>query len=192
MSKSYRSSLALVTPKTAAGKAAELLESSRKSLGFIPNMYAAMVNSPGLLETYQLGYQRFRETSGFNAAEQEVVLLTISFENGCEYCMAAHSTLADMFSKVPAAVTEAIRAGSEIPDLKLRVLSDFTRHLITTRGRPTEAAARTFIAAGFTEKQILELVLAIAVKTLSNYANHIMGTPVDDKFQSRLWTPPKA
>lgn len=100
MPTAYRSSLALVTPETAAPKAAELLESSRQSLGFIPDMYAAMVNSPGLLETYQLGYKRFREESGFTPAEQEVVFLAISFENACDYCMAAHSVLADKGSNL--------------------------------------------------------------------------------------------
>ncbi len=192
MPTAYHSSLALVTPETAAPKAAELLEASRKSLGFIPNMYAAMVNSPGLLETYQLGYKRFREESGFTPPEQEVVFLTISFDNGCDYCMAAHSMLADMVSKVPKEVTEAIRTGREIPDPKLRVLSGFTRHLIATRGRPSADEVKAFLAAGYTERQVLELILAIAVKTLSNYTNHVFGTPVDDMFKGRLWTPPAA
>jgi AhpD family alkylhydroperoxidase len=61
-------------------------------------MYAVMANSPGLLETYATGYAAFREASGFTPAEQEVVLLTVSHENGCEYCVAAHSFLADQVS----------------------------------------------------------------------------------------------
>jgi uncharacterized peroxidase-related enzyme len=190
MSIAYRTSLALVTPETAPAKEADLLSGAKQKLGFVPNMHAAMVNSPGLLETYQLGYQRFREESGFNPVEQEVVFLTISFENGCDYCMAAHSVVADAFSKVPKEVTGAIRAGAEIPDAKLRTLSRFTRHLVQSRGRPSSEGAKDFLAAGYTEKQILELILAIGVKTFSNYANHIFATPVDGAFASRLWTPP--
>lgn len=189
MSNSYQTTLPLLTPATASAQGAPLLESAQKKLGFVPNMHGAMVNSPGLLETYQLGYERFRSESGFTPAEQEVVFLTSSFENGCDYCMAAHSVLADMFSKVPKDTTDAIRAGTTIPDAKLAALADFTRHLLQTRGRPTAEAARAFIAAGFTERQILEVILAIAVKTLSNYSNHIFGTPVDDMFKGRLWTP---
>jgi len=192
MNQTYQTTLPLLTPATASAKGAPLLESAQKKLGFVPNMYGAMVNSPGLLETYQLGYERFRSDSGFTPAEQEVVFLTISFENGCDYCMAAHSVIADAFSKVPKPVTDAIRAGKAIPDAKLAALAGFTQHLIQTRGRPTAEAARAFIAAGYTEHQILEVILAIAVKTLSNYSNHVFGTPVDNMFKGRLWTPPAA
>ena len=192
MNQAYRTTLPLLTPATASAKGAPLLDSAQKKLGFVPNMYGAMVNSPGLLETYQLGYERFRSDSGFTPVEQEVVFLTISFENGCDYCMAAHSVLADKFSGVPTEVTDAIRAGTAIPDGKLAALAGFTRHLLQTRGRPTAETARVFIGAGFTERQILEVILAIAVKTLSNYSNHIFATPVDTAFQTRLWSPPAA
>lgn len=190
MTTAYQTSLPIHTPATAPTKGAPLLEGAQKKLGFIPNMYGAMVNSPGLLETYQLGYERFRSDSGFSPAEQEIVFLTISFDNGCDYCMAAHSMLADAFSKVPKEVTDSIRAGREIPDVKLRALAHFTRHLLQTRGRPTAAEAQAFLAAGYTEKQVFDLILAIAVKTLSNYSNHISATPVDDVFKGRLWSAP--
>lgn len=192
MNKAYQTTLPLLTPATASSQGAPLLESAQKKLGFVPNMYGAMVNSPGLLETYQLGYERFRASSGFTPAEQEVVFLTISFENGCDYCMAAHSFLADNMSKVPKAVTDAIRTGTAIPDARLAALAGFTRHVLETKGRPVDAAVRAFLAAGFSERQILEIILAIAVKALSNYSNHIFGTPVDDMFKARLWTPPAA
>jgi len=190
MAKPYKTSLPIHDTETATEKGKPLLESARKNLGFIPNLYGAMVNSPGLLETYQTGYQHFREDSGFTSAEQEVILLTISFENGCDYCMAAHSMIAEAVSKVPDEVTGAIREGKEIPDAKLRALSDFTRHLLETRGRPTAEATEAFIKTGYSERQILEIILAIAVKTLSNYTNHIFDTPVDDAFASHAWSPP--
>lgn len=75
--------------------------------GFVPDMYAGMVNSPGLLEKYLLGYERFRKESGFTPVEQEVVLLTISRFHGCTYCMTAHSMIAAKMSKVPRDVLEA-------------------------------------------------------------------------------------
>ena len=71
-----------------------------KALGFIPNMYADMANSPSALETYGVGYNFFRSDSGFTPVEQEVVFLTISHENGCEYCMAAHSMVGEKMSGV--------------------------------------------------------------------------------------------
>lgn len=89
-------------------------------------MHAAMVNSPGLLETSMDGYGRFRRDSGFSPAEQEVVFLTMSRFNGCEYCMAAHRLIADQMSKVPPAVTDAIRTGRSVRDPMLSALSIFT------------------------------------------------------------------
>jgi AhpD family alkylhydroperoxidase len=136
-----------------------------------------------------VGYARFRKESGFTPAEQEVVFLTISRENGCHYCVAAHSTLADAVSAVPTAVTDAIRRGTPIPDPRLRALSEFTRLLLAKRGRPDRDDVAPFLAAGYTERQILEVVLAISVKTLSNWANHLFATPVDAMFAHRAWSP---
>jgi AhpD family alkylhydroperoxidase len=115
------------------------------------------------------------------------VLLTVSHENGCEYCVAAHSFLADAVSKVPRSVTAAIRAGAVIPDPRLRALSDFTRIVVANRGLPSRPEVQAFLAAGYTERHVLEVVLAIAVKTLSNYANHLSHTGLDPVFGSHAW-----
>ena len=187
MQPTHRMTLPLRQPETAEPKAREQLEQAKQQMKMIPNMYAAMANSPGALATYRFGYERFRSDSGFTPAEQEVIFLTISYENGCEYCVAAHSFLADTSSRVPAAVTEAIRNGKEVPDPKLRALSDFTRAMLVKRGRPAPEDAKAFMAAGYSEKQILEIILAIAVKTISNYTNHVFETPLDAVFKVREW-----
>jgi uncharacterized peroxidase-related enzyme len=177
------------TIDTTTDLAREMLETAKAQMGFVPNMYANMVNSPGLLETYLLGYKRFREQSGFTSVEQEVVLLTISRFNGCTYCMAAHSMIADKKSKVPAEVLAALRTGGPIPDSKLAVLSAFTQILLDQRGNPTPEQLDDFKAVGYTDRQVLEIVLAIAVKTLSNYSNHLFQTSVDTAFQKYVWQP---
>ncbi len=192
MKTAYRTSLPRLGLENAEPKGRELLERAKKQLGMIPNLYAAMANAPEALDTYLYGYERFRKESGFTPAEQEVVFLTISYENGCDYCMAAHSTIADTRSGVPRAVTEAIRAGTEIGDPRLRALSEFTRAMLNERGRPDQEDVHFFLQAGFTEKQILDVVLAIAVKTISNYTNHIFETPVDAPFKGREWKPADA
>lgn len=166
-----------------------VLAATRERTGMIPNMYTRMANAPGLLQTYVDGYARFRAESGFSPAEQEVVLLSISQENGCEYCVAAHSTLADKASAVPVDVTDAIRDGAEVPHPALGALSEFTRHLVTTRGRPTRAAAEAYLAAGYSETQMLYVLLAIAAKTISNYTNHVFDTPLDAAFARRACQP---
>jgi uncharacterized peroxidase-related enzyme len=190
MNAEYKMITPSVSPEAAQPRAKEVLEKALKQVGFIPNMYANMVNAPAVLDTYLLGYRQFREESGFTPQEQEVVFLAISFENACSYCMGAHSFIADTKSKVPTAVTEAIRNGAKIPDGKLAALAEFARVMVRKRGLPTTADVSRFLAAGFSECQILYIVLAIAVKTLSNYSNHLFHTELDQRFASRIWTAP--
>lgn len=187
----YQLTLTAQTIEDAAPKASAGLQKAQEKLGFIPNMYARMANSPGLFEAYQQGYAAFRAESGFTPAEQEVVFLTISRVNGCEYCMAAHSFVADKLSNVPGVVTDAIRNDAEIPDEKLAALAKFTQVMVEQRGLPKTRDVEAFLAVGYTEQQILEIILAIAVKTLSNYANHLFHTPVDAKFVARTWKDPR-
>ncbi len=168
-------------------KAVALLEAAKKNMGMIPNMYANMANLPAMLETYSFGYKAFRQEGGFTPAEQEVVLLTVSVENGCNYCTAAHSFLADKQSGVPTEATDAIRDGREVADEKLGALSRFTSVMVVKRGRPSQDDVDAFLAAGYTERHILSIILAISVKIISNYSNHIFDTPVDAAFQSRAW-----
>ncbi|MEW6166863.1 MAG: carboxymuconolactone decarboxylase family protein [Pseudomonadota bacterium] len=189
MSAEYKMTLPLRTVADAQPRAKSALEAAQKSLGFVPNMYAGMANSPGLLETYLQGYQLFRQESGFTPVEQEVVFLTVSRSNGCRYCVAAHSLIADQMSKVPVDVTDAIRNGTPISDAKLAALSSFTRTMVETRGLPSRHDVDAFLSAGYGERQILEIILAIAVKTLSNYSNHLFEPPVDAMFASRSWAP---
>lgn len=163
----------------------KILERAKKANGMIPNMYKNMVNLPGLQDTYDTGYKHFRKGSGFTSPEQEVVFLTLSVNNSCGYCTAAHSYLADNVSKTPVEVTNAIRDGKEIPDEKLGALSKFTKIMNESRGNPTPEQARAFLNAGYSEKHILGIVLAQAVKTISNYSNHIFHTEIDEAFSGR-------
>lgn len=165
---------------------AEVLATAKAQTGRIPNMYARMANVPGLLETYLAGYREFRTASDFSKVEQAVALLAISRANGCTYCMAAHSTLADM-AKVPTEVTDAIRDGKPVPEAKLDALARFATTMVESRGLPPTAALDDFLAAGYSETDVLQIVLAIAVKTISNYSNHLFHTPVDEVFAGRTW-----
>jgi uncharacterized peroxidase-related enzyme len=189
MSEKFRMSLPPQTLSSASPRARALLEQAQKYMGFISNHFARMANSPGLLETTLTGYHRFLKESGFTPAEQEVVFLTISREHSCPYCVAAHSYRADTASGVPPAVTDAIRDGRPIPDPKLRALSEFTRTLMAKRGWPDRADTDAFLAAGYTERQILEVVLAVGVKTLSTWTNHLFETPLDEQtYATRAWS----
>lgn len=180
--KTYKIELDPVSLDNADDKQREILEKAKKANGMIPNMYKNMVNLPGLQETYDKGYHSFRQESEFTPAEQEVVLLTISMENSCGYCTAAHSYLAENVSKTPKDVIEAIRKGKEIQDEKLAALHKFTKIMDESRGNPGPEEAQSFLDAGYSEKQILAIILAQATKTISNYSNHIFHTEIDEAF----------
>ncbi len=162
----YQIKLKAIDNTTANERSKPILDDVIKKNGAVPNMYANMVNSPGLLETYLHGYDVFRKESGFTPVEQEVVFLTLSYENACDYCMAAHSVIADKMSKVPADVTNAIREGQAITDDKLQALSLFTKEMFTTRGRPSAEAAAQFLEAGYTERQVLEIIIGARCKNI--------------------------
>lgn len=182
MSRAYLQSLAPVRTDHAQGTQKEVLQTALRQVGFIPNMYANMANAPAVLSTYLHGYALFRSESGLSAVEQEVVFLAISQANECRYCTAAHSMIADKRAGVSGPVLAAIRAGDPIPDARLAALHALTTELVHTSGRPHPGRVQECLAAGFSERQVLYIILAIAVKTLSNYTNHALGTEVDAVF----------
>lgn len=186
--KSYRMKMPLVNLSDANEKQKVLLLLAKKENRMIPNMYGAMVNSPELLDTYMYGYKKFRSLNVFTSAEQEVILLTISAENNCSYCIAAHSLLADTVSKVPVQVTDSIRNNTKIPDEKLRGLSEFVSIMVNRRGLPEEIEVQEFFKLGYNETHILHIILAISVKTISNYTNHVFQTELDTVFKAREWS----
>jgi len=188
MKSEYKISMPPVSIETASDAVKSTLEEQQAIFGFLPNMYQTMANAPGLLKMYLYGYQQFRETSDFSPVEQEVIFMVVSRENGCEYCVGAHSFIADNMSGVPEHVTDAIRDGNNIDDPKLEALAVFTRTMLSTRGVPAKSDVENFASAGYSERQMLEIILAIAVKTLSNYSNHVCQPELDNVFATREWT----
>lgn len=164
-----------------------IIEKTEKAMGFAPNMYLKMGHNAALLDTYIYAYNSFRANSGFTPIEQEVIFLSVAYENNCEYCMSAHSFVADMMSKVPTEVTDAIRDGKEIPNTKLRALSRLTRLLTANAGHVAQEEIINFIAAGYTESAVLGIIAGIGIKTMSNYSNHNTSPEVDAAFGARVW-----
>lgn len=183
MSYAYIKNLLAVDYESSSGVKREILDHAKQQVGFIPNMYANMANVPEVLNNYLHGYDLFRKKSQFSSTEQEVVFLAISQVNGCTYCTAAHSMIADKFSGVTPEVLKAIRENSPIPDQKLAALYALTQDIIKTHGKPKAELVQLFTAAGYSELDILYIILASAVKTLSNYSNIAFGTQVDEAFE---------
>jgi uncharacterized peroxidase-related enzyme len=175
------------TLESAPAASKTTLAGVQKSLGFVPNLLGVFAGAPAALEAYtRLG--AIFDTTSFDPTERQVILLTTSFENECGYCMAAHSTLAAM-QRVPVDVIEALRTGEPLPDPRLEALAVFTRKVVQEAGWVSPADVRSFLEAGFSRPQVLELLVGVAMKTLSNYTNHISETPVDEAFQPQAWKP---
>ena len=171
---------------TAPEASQAILEGAKAKYGFLPNLLGGLASSPAALEAYVTLSDLF-DKSSLTPAERQVVILATSAENGCEYCVAAHSTVAAML-KVPDDVIEALRDGRPIDDERLEALRNFTETVVKKRGWADEENVQAFLAAGFDRAQVLEIVLGVAFKTLSNYANHLIQTPVDAAFAPRAWT----
>ncbi len=163
-----------------------ILEQTQKAFGFVPNLFGMFAESPALLKGYTTLSAIF-DGSSLTATERQVVLLTVSSENACAYCMAAHTTIARM-QGVPDAVIEAVRQEAGIPEAKLDALREFTREVVRRRGWVNERTVQGFLDAGYTRAHVLDVVLGVGLKTLSNYANHIAGTPLDAAFEANAWS----
>ncbi|MEM7501470.1 MAG: carboxymuconolactone decarboxylase family protein [Pseudomonadota bacterium] len=174
--------------QTAPAAAESTLAGAESAFGFLPNLLGVFAESPAVLKAYLTLGELFGSTS-FSDTERQTVLLTISRYNDCRYCVAAHSTIADM-QKVPAEIADAVRTDTPITDPRLEALRAFTIAMIDKRGWVSDADTAEFLAAGFSKANVLDVVLAVSFKTLSNYTNHIADTPLDAAFAAKQWTPP--
>lgn len=171
--------------ESAPAEARAELRAVREQYGFLPNLMGVMANAPPLLKAYLALNELFQQTT-LSPTEQQVVLLTISEANRCEYCVAAHTVTARMH-KVPHGVIESIRSGQPIADDRLDALRSLTAEIVEIRGWPNQSTIDDFLSAGFTASQMLEVVLAVGMKTLSNYTNHLAQTPLDSQFSAAAW-----
>ena len=182
------SNLEILNRETAPAGAADALDGAEKAFGFIPNLLGVFANSPATLKAYLALGDLMGETQ-FSDTERQLLLLTVSRFNECHYCIAAHSTVAAM-QKIPADVVDAIRNDSVIANAKLQALREFATAMVRERGWVSAADIERFLAVGYTPAHMLEVVLAVSFKTISNYANHIAETPLDKAFAANAWSQP--
>ena len=176
------------TVENAPAASRPLLESVGKSLGFVPNLFGVFAASPAGLRGGLAIYEAF-SSSALSPAEQQIVMLTVSEANECTYCVAAHSTLAKRFAKVDPSLVDAARHREPLADAKLDALVSFTRKVVEQRGMLADTEVNTFLDAGFTPAQVIEVLLGVGMKTFNNYVDHIAHTPLNDQFKADAWQP---
>jgi len=165
---------------TAPAGSQPLLENSVKTFGMIPNLHGVMAEAPQLLEAYQHLHELFQETS-FNADELTVVWQSINVEHGCHYCVPAHTGIAHSMN-VDVELIDALNNRQPLPSPKLQVLQDVVLSVVRDRGNVNDKALAAFFEAGYGQQQLLEIILGVAQKVVSNYTNHVADTPVDAVF----------
>ncbi|PKF62029.1 carboxymuconolactone decarboxylase [Psychromonas sp. psych-6C06] len=172
--------------ETAPQQSKEILAGAAKQMGAIPGLYSVMAESPETLKAYQQLHQAFTATS-FNAEELTVVWQTINVEHECHYCVPAHTAIANSMSVDPL-LTDALRNQTAMPSAKLQALHDFTLAMVRERGNVSAEQMKVFFDAGYKQQQVLEIILGLSQKVISNYVNHVADTEVDPMFAPFAWT----
>lgn len=168
--------LKVIETKDATGKTAELYKASQEAFGTVFNLFKGLANAPLALEAY-MTLDKLISQGKLTPAERDVVRLTASQFNDCQYCLAAHTMTAGMNGLSDEEIL-AVRHGSP-EDPKLLALVEFTNRVLDTRGFVSDGDLAEVRAAGYTDEHIAEIVTILAQKTLSNLFNHIHDTELD-------------
>lgn len=177
------------TIETAPAGSRETLAHVRDTLGMIPNLAAAMAESPTLLRSF-FTVRDIYANGTLNAVDIQVLSLTNAFENGCAWCMAFHSAAA-LRAGLPADELTRLRAGDAPSESRLKALSDFSRALVRNRGDVSAEERAAFTDAGFTNAHALEVVLGVAFSVMANYAGHLTHAPLGFPFEAHAWVKPE-
>lgn len=173
------------TQDTAPEASRATLDAAMKKYGFVPNLYGVLAESPTAVQAYA-AINKALEHSALTPVEQQVVTLTVSAANHCVYCVGAHSTVAQMV-RMPEDILAALRAQQALPDAKLNALRVLVGSVVQHRGWVPEADLEPFVAAGYSQQHMLDVLTIVALKTFSNYVNHIAHTPLDVQFAAQRW-----
>ena len=146
-----------------------------RGLGFVPNLYATLALNDTALPDY-LALQNRKST--LKAKEREVVNLVVSQVNDCAYCLAAHTALGKMNGFTEEQTLE-IRRGRASFDAKLDALARFVKQIAERRGKPSVDATDEFLAAGFTQANLVDVIVTIGDKIVTNYLHGVTQVPVD-------------
>ncbi len=154
-----------------------LLEAVKKQLGVAPNLFRVVANSPAALEGY-LGLNGALGKGLLDARTRERIALAVAEINGCDYCLSAHTYLGKNLAKLDDAEIAANREGGST-DPKADAAVRFAAKVVHARGHVTDADVNAVKEAGFSEGQVIEIVLHVALNTLTNYINEVAKTEID-------------
>ncbi|MBZ6474129.1 carboxymuconolactone decarboxylase family protein [Streptomyces griseocarneus] len=170
---------------SAPEQARPVMANTAKGFGFVPAPVALMAESPELLEGFMSGNALFGRTT-LSALEREVLILTMATTVECHYCVAMHSSVLAR-QDADAALIEALRARKPLNEPKLEAMRVFTLAVMEGHGHVRPEVMETFLGAGYTRRNALEVVLGLGVYTLSTYANRMTDAPLDEPLRAFGW-----
>ncbi|MGH0002770.1 carboxymuconolactone decarboxylase family protein [Pseudovibrio ascidiaceicola] len=153
------------------------LQAVNSQLGSVPNLFRIVANSPQALEGY-LGLNGALGKGTLPAATRERLALAVGEQNGCNYCLSAHTYLASNLAKLSADEIAKNRHGSS-EDAKAAVAVEFAVAIVKNRGKVSDAQVQAVRDAGYSDAELVEIVGHVALNTLTNYMNEVLGTEVD-------------
>jgi len=165
-----------INPESATGKAKELLDAVKNKLGLVPNMTRAMANSPAVLEGY-LSFSGALSKGGLSPKLREQISLAVGEANGCDYCLAAHSTIGKMVGLTAEQIMDS-RRGTAV-DPKSEALLKFARRVVDKRGLVGDLDVAEARAASLNDAALAEIVANVALNIFTNYFNHVAETDID-------------
>lgn len=163
------------------------LQVAAQAFGFVPNLLGYMSESPFLLNGYLHLFNQIEHTD-LTPLERQVVMMTLNRFHECRYCMAGHTQMSEM-QGLDMQVINAIRDDEPVKDPKLAALRAFTLKMAEQRGVVSQTLVDAFLNAGYSQQNALEVIAAIAMKVMSNYTNHLVGTEIDGASISKRWLP---
>jgi AhpD family alkylhydroperoxidase len=173
------------TIESAPERSRPALEALQRNFGRVPNLAATMASSSPLLDSFVAAFANFHGGT-FDNADKQVLLLTNAVTNGCAWAVAFHSTLA-LGAGVSAEDVNSIRDATAPSTPRFAALSTLTRRMIEQRGHLDDEYLDQFIAAGFNDTHVLEVIAGVAVSTMANYAGNITHPPLEHAFQGQAW-----
>ena len=165
-----------IQPTEATGKAKDLLDGVKAKIGMVPNLYRLLAQSPAGLEAV-LQFSGALAGGSLDAATRERIALAVANVNGCDYCNAAHGAIAKSL-KLPVEEIEANRQGRST-DARADVAIAFARKVAVTRADVSEDDITALRQAGYSDAQIVEIVLNVAANVVTNYVNEAFKTEID-------------
>ncbi len=153
------------------------LEAVNKLLGSVPNLFRIIANSPHTLEGY-LGLNGALAKGSLDTQTRERIALAVAEVNGCNYCLAAHQYLGSNLARLSAVEIEANRHGTSGNE-KAAAAVGFAVKIAKSRGKVTDDDFAAVRAAGYGDAEIVEIVGHVALNTLTNYMNEVLGTEID-------------